>query len=156
MFYNLFYDRSRYWPCHGLLLRGIEYVFRQKTRTSSRLFHGGSRVGNDGCTVGKWMYLRREKFFLQLAQYIFLQLIHMLLDIYGFRGTTLIAGGWALHSVVGSCLLRPLEPSAPPVEVIILIHIIIESSHSPEFLTNLYIKLLKREYIILLCVFTYE
>ncbi|XP_011156579.1 monocarboxylate transporter 1 [Solenopsis invicta] len=44
-------------------------------------------------------------------------LIHMLLDIYGFRGTTLIAGGWALHSVVGACLLRPLKeqpPSIPP------------------------------------------
>lgn len=54
------------------------------------------------------------------------QLIHVLLDIYGFRGTTLIVGGWALHSVVGSCLLRPLEeqppPSPPPVKVITLIH----------------------------------
>ncbi|XP_018400234.1 PREDICTED: monocarboxylate transporter 12-like [Cyphomyrmex costatus] len=36
-------------------------------------------------------------------------LVHMLLDVYGFRGTTLIAGGWALHSLVGSCLLRPLK-----------------------------------------------
>ncbi|XP_029173669.1 uncharacterized protein LOC114942459 [Nylanderia fulva] len=36
-------------------------------------------------------------------------LIHMLLELYGFRGTTLIMGGWALHAVVGSCLLRPLE-----------------------------------------------
>lgn len=36
-------------------------------------------------------------------------LIHMLLELYGFRGTTLIMGGWALHSIVGSCLLRPLE-----------------------------------------------
>ncbi|KAL6440489.1 hypothetical protein ACFW04_003188 [Cataglyphis niger] len=36
-------------------------------------------------------------------------IIHMLLELYGFRGTTLIMGGWALHSVVGSCLLRPLE-----------------------------------------------
>ncbi|KAG5307764.1 MOT1 protein, partial [Pseudoatta argentina] len=45
-------------------------------------------------------------------------LVHMLLDIYGFRGTVLIAGGWALHSLVGSCLLRPLEAQspAPPVE----------------------------------------
>ncbi|XP_018337392.1 PREDICTED: monocarboxylate transporter 13-like isoform X2 [Trachymyrmex septentrionalis] len=45
-------------------------------------------------------------------------LVHMLLDIYGFRGTILIAGGWALHSLVGSCLLRPLEERspAPPVE----------------------------------------
>lgn len=47
----------------------------------------------------------------------------MLLDIYGFRGTVLIAEGWALHSIVGSCLLRSLkEPLLPPsVEVIILI-----------------------------------
>ncbi|KAG5315825.1 MOT1 protein, partial [Acromyrmex insinuator] len=45
-------------------------------------------------------------------------LVHILLDIYGFRGTILIAGGWALHSLVGSCLLRPLEAQspAPPVE----------------------------------------
>ncbi|KYQ56363.1 Monocarboxylate transporter 1 [Trachymyrmex zeteki] len=45
-------------------------------------------------------------------------LIHMLLNIYGFRGTILIAGGWALHSLVGSCLLRPLKKrsQAPPVE----------------------------------------
>jgi len=51
----------------------------------------------------------------------------MLLKLYGFRGTTLIIGGCALHSVVGSCLLRPLQerlsiPSIAPVEVIILIY----------------------------------
>lgn len=47
----------------------------------------------------------------------------MLLELFGFRGTTLIMGGWALHAAVGSCLLRPLkkEPlSLPqPAEVII-------------------------------------
>ncbi|KYN13878.1 PREDICTED: uncharacterized protein LOC108766313 [Trachymyrmex cornetzi] len=45
-------------------------------------------------------------------------LVHMLLNVYGFRGTILIAGGWALHSLVGSCLLRPFEERspAPPVE----------------------------------------
>lgn len=36
-------------------------------------------------------------------------LIHMLLELYGFRGTTLVMGGWALHSLVGACLLRPFE-----------------------------------------------
>lgn len=36
-------------------------------------------------------------------------LIHILLELYGFRGTTLIMGGWALHSLVGSCLLFPFE-----------------------------------------------
>ncbi|XP_071558484.1 uncharacterized protein [Temnothorax nylanderi] len=53
-----------------------------------------------------------------LAMMVVPLLIHMLLDTYGFRGTTLIVGGWALHSVIGSCLLRPLEerPSPPPVE----------------------------------------
>ncbi|XP_024893812.1 uncharacterized protein LOC112468729 [Temnothorax curvispinosus] len=53
-----------------------------------------------------------------LAMMVVPLLIHMLLDIYGFRGTTLIVGGWALHSVIGSCLLRPLEerPSPPPVK----------------------------------------
>lgn len=67
-------------------------------------------------------YLRKEKNFR--IRYLFVQLIHMLLNIYGFRGTILIAGGWALHSLVGSCLLRPLKKrsQAPPVEVIILIH----------------------------------
>ncbi|KAG5336532.1 MOT1 protein, partial [Acromyrmex charruanus] len=44
-------------------------------------------------------------------------LVHMLLDIYGFRGTILIAGGWALHSLVGSCLLRPLEAQSPAPSV---------------------------------------
>ncbi|XP_032664228.1 uncharacterized protein LOC116840954 [Odontomachus brunneus] len=41
------------------------------------------------------------------------QLIHLLLNEYGFRGTTLIVGGWALHSVMGSCLLRPLKILSP-------------------------------------------
>ncbi|XP_011862379.1 PREDICTED: uncharacterized protein LOC105559003 [Vollenhovia emeryi] len=49
-----------------------------------------------------------------LAMMLVPLLIHLLLDIYGFRGTTLIAGGWALHSVTGSCLLRPLEEPPPP------------------------------------------
>ncbi|XP_020283491.1 monocarboxylate transporter 13-like [Pseudomyrmex gracilis] len=44
------------------------------------------------------------------------QLIHILLDLYGFRGTTLIAGGWALHSLVGSCLLRPVKEQPSPIE----------------------------------------
>ncbi|XP_011639056.1 monocarboxylate transporter 3-like [Pogonomyrmex barbatus] len=53
-----------------------------------------------------------------LAMMIVPLLIHMLLDLYGFRGTTLIVGGWALHSIVGACLLRPLkeQSSIPPVE----------------------------------------
>lgn len=51
--YNLFYDRSRYRPCHGLLLCRIEYVLRQKTWTSSGFLHGGNRAGNDGRAVGK-------------------------------------------------------------------------------------------------------
>lgn len=44
-------------------------------------------------------------------------LIHVLLDLYGFRGTTLIMGGWALHSVVGSCLLHPLKEQSLPVSI---------------------------------------
>lgn len=31
------------------------------------------------------------------------------MDAYGFRGAMLVIGGWALHSTVGACLLRPLE-----------------------------------------------
>jgi len=49
----------------------------------------------------------------------------MLLDLYGFRGTTLIIGGCALHSVVGSCLLRPFQERSSvsaPIKVIILIY----------------------------------
>ncbi|XP_014487676.1 PREDICTED: monocarboxylate transporter 3-like isoform X2 [Dinoponera quadriceps] len=41
------------------------------------------------------------------------QMIHLLLNEYGFRGTTLIIGGWASHSIAGSCLLRPLEDRLP-------------------------------------------
>ncbi|GAB1869161.1 Monocarboxylate transporter 12 [Camponotus japonicus] len=44
-------------------------------------------------------------------------LIHVLLELYGFHGTTLIMGGWALHSVVGSCLLRPLKEQPLPVSI---------------------------------------
>ncbi|XP_031828547.1 monocarboxylate transporter 12-like isoform X2 [Nomia melanderi] len=44
-----------------------------------------------------------------LAMMLVPQLIHVLLDSYGFRGAMLIIGGWALHSVVGACLLRPLK-----------------------------------------------
>lgn len=44
-----------------------------------------------------------------LAMMLVPQLIHVLLKSYGFRGTMLIIGAWALHSVVGACLLRPLE-----------------------------------------------
>lgn len=44
-----------------------------------------------------------------LAMMLVPQLIHVLLESYGFRGTMLIIGGWAMHSVVGACLLRPLE-----------------------------------------------
>lgn len=49
-----------------------------------------------------------------LAMMLVPLLVHFLLDMYGFRGTTLIAGGWALHSVVGSCLLRPLKERPLP------------------------------------------
>ncbi|XP_070514174.1 monocarboxylate transporter 2-like isoform X2 [Cardiocondyla obscurior] len=52
-----------------------------------------------------------------LAMMLVPLLIHMLLDIYGFRGTTLIAGGWALHSLIGSCLLRPLKKPSPPIQI---------------------------------------
>ncbi|CAK9821509.1 Monocarboxylate transporter 12 [Anthophora retusa] len=44
-----------------------------------------------------------------LAMMLVPQLIHLLLDAYGFRGAMLIVGGWALHSTVGACLLRPIE-----------------------------------------------
>ncbi|KZC12316.1 Monocarboxylate transporter 12 [Dufourea novaeangliae] len=44
-----------------------------------------------------------------LAMMLVPQFIHVLLDAYGFRGAMLIIGGWALHSVVGACLLRPLK-----------------------------------------------
>lgn len=61
----------------------------------------------------------------------------MLLDIYGFRGTTLIAGGWALHSMVGACLLRPFkeQPPAPPVVKVIILQDN-GSLCSSEFLTS--------------------
>ncbi|XP_060813307.1 monocarboxylate transporter 13-like isoform X3 [Bombus pascuorum] len=45
-----------------------------------------------------------------LAMMIIPQLIHLLLNSYGFRGTMLVIGGWALHSTIGACLLRPFEP----------------------------------------------
>ncbi|XP_016919323.1 monocarboxylate transporter 2-like isoform X1 [Apis cerana] len=50
-----------------------------------------------------------------LAMMVVPQLIHLLLDAYGFRGAMLIVGGWALHSAVGACLLRPfrVESSKP-------------------------------------------
>lgn len=87
------------------------------------------------------MFMKRKKSFYEkkksfIIRNLFMQLIHMLLDIYGFRGTTLIVGGWALHSVVGSCLLRPFKeqpPAQPVVEVIILQNN--GSLHSSEFLT---------------------
>ncbi|PBC27539.1 Monocarboxylate transporter [Apis cerana cerana] len=44
-----------------------------------------------------------------LAMMVVPQLIHLLLDAYGFRGAMLIVGGWALHSAVGACLLRPFR-----------------------------------------------
>ncbi|XP_053975310.1 monocarboxylate transporter 2 isoform X1 [Hylaeus volcanicus] len=45
-----------------------------------------------------------------LAMMLVPQFIHILLSAYGFRGATMIVGAWALHSTVGACLLRPLEP----------------------------------------------
>ncbi|XP_020724114.1 monocarboxylate transporter 13 isoform X3 [Bombus terrestris] len=45
-----------------------------------------------------------------LAMMIVPQLIHLLLNSYGFRGAMLMVGGWALHSTIGACLLRPFEP----------------------------------------------
>ncbi|XP_051176327.1 monocarboxylate transporter 1-like isoform X2 [Leptopilina boulardi] len=36
------------------------------------------------------------------------QIVHILLEIYGFRGTTLIIGGISLHSLIGACLLTPV------------------------------------------------
>ncbi|XP_076291674.1 monocarboxylate transporter 12-B-like [Lasioglossum baleicum] len=44
-----------------------------------------------------------------LAMMLVPQLIHVLLDAYGFQGAILIIGACALHSAVGSCLLRPIE-----------------------------------------------
>ncbi|XP_043267637.1 uncharacterized protein [Venturia canescens] len=44
-----------------------------------------------------------------IAMMLMPQLAHILLDAYGFRGTMLIIGGWAMHSIIGSCLLRPME-----------------------------------------------
>ncbi|XP_033303187.1 monocarboxylate transporter 2-like isoform X3 [Bombus vosnesenskii] len=44
-----------------------------------------------------------------LAMMIVPQLIHLLLNSYGFRGAMLVIGGWALHSTIGACLLRPFE-----------------------------------------------
>ncbi|XP_076393499.1 monocarboxylate transporter 2 isoform X2 [Megachile rotundata] len=44
-----------------------------------------------------------------LAMMLVPQLIHILLSAYGFRGAMLVIGGWALHSAVGACLLRPLD-----------------------------------------------
>lgn len=36
------------------------------------------------------------------------QIVQILLEIYGFRGTTLIIGGISLHSLIGACLLSPV------------------------------------------------
>ncbi|KAI4494860.1 hypothetical protein M0804_001061 [Polistes exclamans] len=44
-----------------------------------------------------------------LAMMLVPQLIHVLLKSYGFCGTMMIISAWALHSVVGACLLRSLE-----------------------------------------------
>ncbi|XP_076648267.1 monocarboxylate transporter 12 [Halictus rubicundus] len=44
-----------------------------------------------------------------LAMMLVPQLIHVLLDAYGFQGAILIIGACALHSAVGACLLRPIE-----------------------------------------------
>ncbi|XP_024940750.1 uncharacterized protein LOC107267613 [Cephus cinctus] len=37
------------------------------------------------------------------------QIVHGLLNLYGFRGSTLIIGGLALHSIVGAILFQPVE-----------------------------------------------
>ncbi|XP_076243913.1 monocarboxylate transporter 12-like [Calliopsis andreniformis] len=44
-----------------------------------------------------------------LAMMLVPQFVHLLLNLYGFRGAMLIIGGGALHSIVGACLLRPLD-----------------------------------------------
>ncbi|KAI4503670.1 hypothetical protein M0802_001073 [Mischocyttarus mexicanus] len=44
-----------------------------------------------------------------LAMMLVPQLVHILLGSYGFRGTMMIISAWALHSVVGACLLRSVE-----------------------------------------------
>ena len=44
-----------------------------------------------------------------LAMMLVPQFVHLLLESYGFRGAMLVIGGWALHSTVGACLLRPLK-----------------------------------------------
>jgi len=93
------------------------------------------------------MFMKKKKLFI--ISNLFIQLIHMLLDTYGFRGTILIAGGWALHSVVGSCLLRPLEErSSTSVEVIILILKIL-NCHSLKLLTSRILILNYKEYVYL-------
>ncbi|XP_076762853.1 monocarboxylate transporter 2-like [Xylocopa sonorina] len=43
-----------------------------------------------------------------LAMMLVPQFIRVLLDAYKFRGAMLVVGGWAMHSIVGACLLRPL------------------------------------------------
>lgn len=37
------------------------------------------------------------------------QLVRILLDEYGFRGSVLVLGALAFHAVVGSCLLQPIK-----------------------------------------------
>ncbi|XP_053598138.1 monocarboxylate transporter 12, partial [Microplitis demolitor] len=44
-----------------------------------------------------------------IAMMIVPQAGHFLLGLYGFRGTMMIIGAWTMHSIVGACLLRPLE-----------------------------------------------
>ncbi|XP_033324546.2 monocarboxylate transporter 2 [Megalopta genalis] len=52
-----------------------------------------------------------------LAMMLVPQLIHVLLDSYGFQGTMLIVGACALHSAVGACLLRPLDDSDQSIRI---------------------------------------
>ncbi|KAG7207314.1 hypothetical protein KM043_008981 [Ampulex compressa] len=52
-----------------------------------------------------------------MAMMLVPQLIFLLLQSYGFRGTMLILGGCSLHSLVGACLLRPLE-SRPKIPLL--------------------------------------
>jgi hypothetical protein len=44
------------------------------------------------------------------------QAVHLLLEEYNFHGSLLILGGFALHALVGSMLLQPVEWHVRPEE----------------------------------------
>ncbi|XP_034952019.1 monocarboxylate transporter 1 [Chelonus insularis] len=46
-----------------------------------------------------------------IAMMLVPQAAHLFLGLYGFKGTMLIFGGLSMHSIIGSCFLRPLKPT---------------------------------------------